>query len=1801
MDQDQTQEQEVYGIAANNGGKPPVRLREPTPEGRAYNIVTISKLYNSLVGRIKRQSNYLIGLLDTNNHELILAQGTILDQQFAEADDHNKRLLELLESDLQTQQMSLHEEIDAIVFQTKDSVGKWMKDNEKASSRTGSQTSRSRSKKSDRTGSVKTKGSKGSKTSVVNLKVEVELLQHVQQTKQKEMEYRMLLEHAKMESEKAKLQQKLVRAQLEEENFKSCSEKDIKETLAPPIPSQYQKQSIANTTPSLSMHDQICLHPQSILKPNAPFPPMETNDNHPSLELDPNHPSNVTKHPLSFMKTDGVLNSQLPETAQGVSLVRSSPASYEVSQQASVDCRLRSGHLSALMVNHSLPTTESTSYSRLTGEFNNQRSPHNLQSTTRFSTRMQNPLGEQNLNLTTTQFHTTFASHDAPVYVSAPCSTTYYQQNKVNHGFPSQQRPTVDSQVDQFQTDVKHQIWSQELSAAQSMAECTKKLIELQLAPNADIDVYSGDPLNFHYFRASFKEAVERRIPDERGRFIRLLKFTSGEAKDLIKDCIHLSEESCFTKAMDLLEKKFGDKERIINHYLDTLRSWPKINQNDAQAYEKLHCFLKKGLIYKQGGHLVELDSDTVMRTSILAKLDKKDQESWLRKVVRNKEKKGSKLVFSDLVLFVENLVELASNPSFSQQAYRDDLRNVEFKGGSYGINMRTVDTSIKDKNVDFLYCMVCGKEHRLEDCEDFKKMAVKERAHYLFHNKLCFNCLKDTGPVHLAQNCKEEVKCKLCNKSHNTLLHGYESKLMKVSNIHTANNANISMCILPLRVLHPNSDKEILTYALLDENSQGTFICNSLIDELVIETREALIQTQTINGTYSSIARAAEGLIVKPSEEFGAKYGHQNIKLPTTYSRDELLFHIDEVPTKDKLKDFDYLENVAANLPDFDSSLELGLIIGANCPKALEPQEIVPALGDGPYASRSHLGWRVIGPMQQKTDPVRTMSCFRIGVRVASLDISTNKPSSVNFNVSENTSDGIITEQLQKMYQHDFTDIDSEQISYSKEDLRFMNLMESQVKKVNGHYQLPLPFKNPHVHLKNNKDHALKRLVSVKRKMAKDPSYKQDYLAFMSSILEKGYATKSSSSPPGKTWYLPHFGTRHPTKNKLRVVFDCSISVRNQCLNQELMQGPDLTNMLLGVLLRFRLHKIPYMADIESMFYQVLVLPEQNSSLKFLWWPEGDLHREPEEYQMCVHLFGATSSPSCANFALRQTVVDELCQGSPEANTILHNFYVDDLLKSNDFPGSAIKNIAETQQLCASGGFNLTKFVCPDPEVASSIPTSKLSKETTKLINNEDCIGRALGVQWSLELDEFQFKICVKESPLTKRGILSVVSSIYDPFGIAGPFILQGKKVLQQISALKDGWDAPVPQELAHQWIKWRENIPLLQNITLARCYKPKEFGTITDQSLHMFSDASEVGYSVASYLRQKDEHGNICVSLVMGKSRVSPLKLVTIPRLELTAAALAVNIGSLLKKELQMPDISDYYWTDSKISLGYIFNETKRFRVFVANRAQKIRAYTDCQQWNYIDTKENPADHGSRGISVKDQKKVEQWLKGPQILYGRDELWLNGSTLSQIPEVPEADVEIKKVVTVYATKVIESLLDSFEKYSSWRKILRILATMLKFADRCRSSKSSVRITVADMRRAEIAIVRLVQQTYLAKEISICLKAKSVPNPKTQRRQSQLRQLDPWLDHNQILRVGGRLNKLFLSEEETNPIIMPKNCFITRRIAEYFHRETKHSGRTTTLNETRQRGFWLISANPLIRSIINECVTCKILRGRYS
>lgn len=174
-----------------------------------------------------------------------------------------------------------------------------------------------------------------------------------------------------------------------------------------------------------------------------------------------------------------------------------------------------------------------------------------------------------------------------------------------------------------------------------------------------------------------------------------------------------------------------------------------------------------------------------------------------------------------------------------------------------------------------------------------------------------------------------------------------------------------------------------------------------------------------------------------------------------------------------------------------------------------------------------------------------------------------------------------------------------------------------------------------------------------------------------MDDIISCGYAEKVPAKDltyhHDKVWYIPHHnGVYHPKKRKIRVVFGCAASFQGTSLNTQLLQGPDLTSSLIGVITRFRKEPVVLMTDIEAMFHQVRVPAEDSNLQRFLWWPKGDFSQHMVEYRMLVHLFGATSSPSCANFALRMCVENNRDSFSQQVvNTILHSFYVDDCLAS--------------------------------------------------------------------------------------------------------------------------------------------------------------------------------------------------------------------------------------------------------------------------------------------------------------------------------------------------------------------------------------------------------------------------------------------------------------------------------------------------------------------------------------------------------
>ncbi len=388
-------------------------------------------------------------------------------------------------------------------------------------------------------------------------------------------------------------------------------------------------------------------------------------------------------------------------------------------------------------------------------------------------------------------------------------------------------------------------------------------------------------------------------------------------------------------------------------------------------------------------------------------------------------------------------------------------------------------------------------------------------------------------------------------------------------------------------------------------------------------------------------------------------------------------------------------------------------------------------------------------------------------------------------------------------------------------------------------------------------------------------------------------------------------------------------------------------------------------MVDIKSMFHQFFVEEKYRDLLRFLWWEDGDPNKDVIDYRMKVHLFGAGSSPGCANFGLKRAADDGEEKFGPEAaNFIRQDFYhVDDGPKSVPSVPEAVALIKSSQAVCASAGLKLHRIMSNRREVFESVPENERAKGLKDLVLKVDPlpIERVLGVTWCVENDTFGFRIELKDRPLTRRGILSTVSSIYDPNGYVAPVTLIGKQILQQMCKDQLDWDSPLPNDLRPVWEKWRSDIHLLEKLHINRCFKPGNFGHVKAIELHHFSDASEYGYGQCSYLRQVNEQNRTHLAFVIGKARVTPLKQVTIPRLELTAATISARISEFLRAELSYQHVKEYFWTDSKIVLGYVKNEAKRFHIYVANRVQQIRECTNPESWLYVNTVDNPADEAS------------------------------------------------------------------------------------------------------------------------------------------------------------------------------------------------------------------------------------------------
>ena len=363
------------------------------------------------------------------------------------------------------------------------------------------------------------------------------------------------------------------------------------------------------------------------------------------------------------------------------------------------------------------------------------------------------------------------------------------------------------------------------------------------------------------------------------------------------------------------------------------------------------------------------------------------------------------------------------------------------------------------------------------------------------------------------------------------------------------------------------------------------------------------------------------------------------------------------------------------------------------------------------------------------------------------------------------------------------------------------------------------------------------------------------------------------------------------------------------------------------------------------------------------------------------------------------------------------------------------------------------------------------------------------------------------------------------------------------------------------------------------------------------------------------------------MGKARVSPVRHVTIPRLELTAALVSARVATMLKRELKFQEcMEEFFWTDSKVVLGYIANDSRRFHVYVANRVQQIRNHSEPSQWKYVRTDENPADEVSRGTTASKLTSTSKWLEGPDFLWKEDLTERMKLTTEQT--LSDNDPEVRKT-TPLATNVEEFPhhfeLERLKHLSDWNQARRAIANCIRFkellknrarkevqeqADQPKDTDTQkCQPTVEDLQQAEREIIKVLQAKFFAKELKVLnsLRVNEVtPSRENAKKRndaikhtSQLYRLDPFVDKAGIMRVGGRLRRSGCTPEIKHPVILPNRHRITDLLIRHHHEVAGHQGRGITTNELRTSGYWVIGCSSAVSRIITKCVKCRRLRSR--
>lgn len=1283
--------------------------------------------------------------------------------------------------------------------------------------------------------------------------------------------------------------------------------------------------------------------------------------------------------------------------------------------------------------------------------------------------------------------------------------------------------------------------------------------------PKLEIRKFKGTLYEWQEFWDTYEGSIHNNNSlAEVEKFAYLRSLLEGPARNAIMG-FSLTAAN-YNEAVDLLKKRYGKKQEIQRSHINELLNISAIyNDKDTVRLRTFYDSVETHHRALRALGVDEITYSTIVVPSIMEKLPIP---------IRLTISRDSDFLDWSMTDLLKNLLkevelrerhQLKSRPCDVTRG--TGPRRAESFATSTASSFLTGNEDIK--------CAFCLGSHPHVKCT--RVTDFKERKNIARKFSRCFKCLRKG---HRIVECKTNITCSKCKGDHHEALcsnldgcvtQGAE----KPSSLHVSTGSRVALQTAQAQISGEGKNRVIRV--LFDSGSHRSFVTANVVKDISIRVvRKEWLGISTFGNQSKQI-----GLKDVVELTLGPVGGGEPIPIEA-YVVPEIASIANEHLELVK-NDFPHLSGLwLSDVCKHQHDLEIDVLIGSDYLWRFQGGRTIRGGPDEPVALKTSLGWVLSGPLK--------------GRRVNEFDRTAQ--------VSLIVEDSLNIDRVEKEF-HKLWDLDSigirEVDSVQEEFLDSVTFNDSR-------YSVRLPWKAGRDNLPTNYANSMSRLRSVGNRLKRQPDILDEYDQVIREQLKCGVIERVSDlETGGRVHYLPHHAVvrKDAATTKVRIVYDASSREKKSdfSLNDCLHVGPSLNPLLFDILLRFRVRRIVLIGDIEKAFLNIEIDESDRDCLRFLWFDDPrNRDSKVEVFRFCRVVFGLNASPFLLNGTIRHHLSQWEDKDPEFVRQMTEGFYVDDLVTGEDSVESAFSVYSKAKHVMGQGGFKLRKWVTNDEGLRESIKVSERglvgdveedkaddeSYAKSSLGAQDDHHQKVLGLPWNCTEDILclSFKeICDKAEELkfTKRKLLSLLAGLFDPLGIMSPVTVCMKILMQDLCKQGVNWDEELTGSFRKRWDVWISSLRRAGDISVDRHI----FGgfVVKECFLHGFADASKTAFCAVVYAVFNVD-GCWKVSLLTSKSRVAPLKDLTIPRLELVSARVLAQLVETVKSALasQLSISGTYLWSDSLTVLYWLQNRGE-WKQFVKHRVQEILKLTRVEDWRHCPGKVNPADLGSRGMQGDELKDSSLWWHGPQWLSGDESGW-PGFSIERTQESEEE--ERRSAVMMVGVEEVKSIAEviNIEHYSDLSRLFRVSAWVLRFVNNLvAKTRGGVRNNGVLKRReifqAEEEWIKVAQS-----------ELKGQPNF------NQLVKRFDLIDCDGVLRCQGRLCHSDLDYEAIRPVILPKNHRLTELIVRECHSKVHHSGVRDTLAEVRSR-FWIPKGRQLVKKILNKCVVCRRWEGK--